>query len=491
VEEMRAADLKDKRLNRRLEIILSNLGDRPTASIPAACGGRKETVAAYRFFDNEAVTLDAMLQPHYACTLERAAAQQVVLLVQDTTELDFTRPQQQVEGAGPMDGAHRRGAFLHPLEVFTPDGTPLGAVWAKTWVRDPVTPDRETTAQKRERRRLTPIEEKESMRWLEGLREARAVAQKLPHTQCVCIADSEADIFELFGEPRGERPVDWLIRLCHNRTLKQEENAEDSTSKYILDAVRNTPVLFTKQINVRGRQPKVGCETRDRRQPRQNRTAEVSVRATTVTLRPPSRPDRRLPEVAVNIVWVRELHPPQDDIPVEWLLVTTLPVETLEDVQTILQYYTVRFLIEVLFRVLKSGCLVEKRRFEHIDRLLPCVAVFLIVAWRTLMVCRLGRSCPDLDCEAIFEPSEWKSVWLTVRQEPLPDEPPRLSEMIKLVAQLGGYVNYPSRKDPPGPQTVWLGLQRARDLAWAWDTFGPGAALARYPADATDDTTCV
>jgi hypothetical protein len=490
IDEMRDADLGDKRLSRRLERLLSDLADRPTASIPAACGGRSEVVAAYRFFDHEDVTPGVILESHHARTKERMAGQPVALLVQDTTELDFTRPKQQVQGAGPMDGANRMGAFLHPLAAFTTDGTPLGAVWAKMWTRDPSTTRAETTSQKRERRRATPIEEKESMRWLEGMREARAVAQELPNTQCVCIADSEADIFELFAEPRGERPVDWLIRLCHNRTLQQDADDEDA-SRYILDAMAEMPVLFTKQLNVRGREPKIGCKQGSRHQPRENRTAEVEVRAATLTLRPPARPDRQLPEVTVNIVWVHELHPPEGDVPVDWLLATTLPVETVEDVQTILQYYTVRFLIEVLFRVLKSGCRVEERLFEHIDRLLPCVAVYLVVAWRTFMLCRLGRSCPDLDCEAVFEPSEWKSVWLTVRREPLPAEPPRLMEMMKLVAQLGGYVNRPNRKDPPGPQTVWLGLQRMKDLAWAWETFGPGSASKLAANAVSEETTCV
>ncbi|RPH75672.1 MAG: IS4 family transposase [Nitrospiraceae bacterium] len=491
VEEMKDADLHDKRLNRRLEKILSDLGNRPTASIPAACGGRKEMVAAYRFFDNESASPAEILQSHYARTIERMAEQKVALLVQDTTELDFTRPKQQVEGAGPMDGADRLGAFLHPLEAFTPDGTPLGAVWEKMWTRDAAIEMNETASEKRERRRLTPIEEKESGRWLEGLQQARTVAQQVPNTQCVCMADSEADIFELFSEPRGERPVEWLIRSCHNRTLQAPDDAEDETSRYILDAVAKTPVLFTKELDVRGREPKIKCKTSNRHQPRKSRTAEVEVRATTVTLRPPPRPDRKLLEVTVNIVWVRELNPPEGDYPVEWLLVTTLPIDTVQEVQTILQYYTVRFMIEVLFRVLKSGCRVEERMFEHIDRLLPCVAVYLIVAWRTLMLCRMGRSCPDLDCEAVFEPSEWKSVWLTVQRKPLPQQPPRLGEMMRLVAQLGGYVNRPNRKDPPGPQTTWLGLQRMKDLAWAWDTFGPGSGTASHGDVGMVQPTCV
>jgi transposase-like protein/transposase Tn5 family protein/DDE family transposase len=483
-EEMETVDLKDKRLNDRLAQILSDLGERPTASIPAACGGHNEMVAAYRFFDNEKVTYESILQGHYECTRRRLAAQQVVLLVQDTSELDVTRPQQQVAGAGPLDSSARRGAFSHVLEGFTTDGTPLGAVWVDLWARED---DAATPQEKKQRRRVAPIEDKESFRWLEGLRQARAVAQDLPEVLCVCVADSEADIYELFAEPRGERPVHWLIRACHaDRVLQPAPTAAAlgpdaadvegvAAAQYLRDQVLAAPVVFTKEVAVRGREAKVACDQRARRQPRQSRTAQVEVRAATVILQPPRRPDQVLSPVTVNVVLVREIDPPADDEPVEWLLLTTLPIETAEQVRQIVQYYTVRFLIEVFFRVLKSGCRVEGRRFEHLDRLLPCVAVYLIAAWRTLMLCRLGRSCPDLNCEAVFEPAEWKAVWKVTQRGTLPKQPPRLEDILKLIAQLGGYVNRPGRKDPPGPQTLWLGLQRMRDLAWAWNSFGPGA----------------
>ena len=236
-----------------------------------------------------------------------------------------------------------------------------------------------------------------------------------------------------------------------------------------------SPVLFTKEISVRGRHAKTSCETRTRRQSRESRTAEVEVRAACVTLQPPAASDRPLPPVSVNVVLVRELNPPEGEDPIEWILLTTLPIDTMEDVRKIIQYYSVRWMIEVLFRTLKSGCRVEERRFEHIDRLLPCLAVYLIVAWRTLMVCRLGRSCPDIDCETVFEPAEWKSVWMAIHRKAPPRKSPNLVDMLRLIGQLGGYVNRPNRTDPPGPQTIWLGMQRMRDLAWAWDTFAPGA----------------
>lgn len=196
--------------------------------------------------------------------------------------------------------------------------------------------------------------------------------------------------------------------------------------------------------------------------------------AARVTLRPPWRPDRKLPEVCVNVVLVREIDPPVDDVPVEWVLLTSLPIDDAEQVRQVIQGYGSRWMIEILFRTLKSGCAIEDRRFEHVDRFLPCLAVYLIVTWRTLYVCRLGRAFPDISCEAIFEPAEWKAVCQVVRRQPPPPKPPRLSEMVAMVAQLGGDVNR-KRPDPPGPQTVWLGLQRVHDMALCRQLFGPEA----------------
>lgn len=475
VEEMASVDLQDTRLNHRITQVLSDLGDRPTASIPAACGGHTEMTAAYRLFDNDKATYANLLQPHAAKTAERVRAHPVVLCVQDTSEVDLTRPQQPVAGAGPLATAARQGIFLHLLEAFTPDGTPLGQVWSHTWARDEEALEL-SAAEKRKQRKAAPIEDKESFRWLEGLRQTRALAEQCPGVTCVCVADSEADIYELFAEPRGTtNPVHYLIRLCQNRALAAAAETDTEPARWLRERVAATPVLFTKEIKVRGRDAKVACEDRGRRQPRTDRQAVVEARATTLTLRPPSRPEQRLPEVTVTVVLVREVNPPADDVAVEWLLVTTLPIETVEQVREIIQYYCVRWMIEIVFRILKSGCRVEERRFERVERLERCLAVYLIVAWRTLYVCRLGRSCPDIDCEAVFEPSEWKSVWMAVHRKTPPQPPPRLGDLVRLMAQLGGYINRPNREAPPGPQTVWLGLQRMQDLALAWDTFGPGA----------------
>ncbi len=465
-EEMATAQLQDQRLNRRLRKVLSDLGDRPAASIPAACGGHTEMTAAYRFFDNPKVTSAKVLEPHFAATRQRMAVQPVAVVVPDTSELQMTRPSQQVVGAGPLDGGSRRGALVHPVAVFTPDGTPLGTVAMKIWTR-PESARRRSRREKDRRRRRLSLERKESFRWLQSLRTARALAQELPRTQIVCVMDSEADIYALFAEPRGERPVEWVIRARRNRPLVAGAGAPK-----LRESLRAQPVLFTQQITVRERKAKTASETRPRHVSRRRRTAEVQVRAATVTLRPPRR---SLSAVTIHAVLVSEPHPPAGTPAVEWLLLTTLPIQTVEQVRQILHYYTVRWMIEVLFRTWKSGGRAEERRFQHILRWLPCLALYWIIAWRVLLLSRLGQSDPELDCEALLEPSEWQAVWRVTQPGPLPRKPPSLRTMVRLIAQLGGYVNRPHRVDPPGPQTLWLGLQRMQDLAWAWNVFGPGA----------------
>jgi len=487
-EEMPTVSFGDVRLDSRVAVLLSALGERPNLSIPAACRGRAEMEAAYRFFDNDKVTFEKILGPHIERTIERAAREQVVLFVQDTSEMDVTRPNSVVGGVGTLDGS-RRGFLLHEMQAFTPQSVPLGTVWAKIENRPEGTPSASTKT--RGERQQTPIEEKESFRWLEGMRQARQAARRLPGVRCVCVADSEADIYEVFAEPRGEQAesaVHWLIRACQNRALEedsdqqsergtpQDEEQESEEARLLREQVLTAPVLYKMTLAVRGRKAKTGAETRGRRQSRENRPAEAEVRAATVTLRPPWRPDRTLPPVRANVVLVSEPNPPPGEPKIEWILVTTLPIGTLEEVRLIVEYYCVRWSIEILFRTLKSGCRIEERRFEELDRILPCLGLMLIVAWRTLFVCRLGRSCPDLDCEAVFEPCEWQAVWVAVHGTKAPKKVPKLAAIVHLIAQLGGYVERP--KNEPGVQTLWIGMQRMYDLAWAWNTFGPGAKTA-------------
>jgi Transposase Tn5 dimerisation domain/Transposase DNA-binding len=468
VDEVAGVALGDQRLTRRLGIIAERLGAQPQLSIPAAMHGRAEMEAAYRFFANEQVEPQALLSVHAERTRVRIAEYAVCLLVQDTTEVDLTRPTEQVQGAGPMSSPSQFGAFVHPLWAVTPDGLPLGIAWHMSWVRDTIRTGM-TDAPKRQQLHAIPIEDKESLRWISGLRAAAQVAEACPDTCCVAVADSEADIYELFAEPRHTshgRPLELLIRGCQDRaTLTKGE--------HIFQQVRATPCRGTATVSVSARTAKLPLETRQRRTDREARTATVEIRACSVTLRPPWRPDRKLPEVRVNIVLVEEVDPPEGAEPIQWLLVTTLPIATEDEIRLIVAYYCQRWQIEIFFKTLKSGCRIEERQFEFLDRELNCIALYMLVAWRIVLLCRLGRTCPDLCCEVIFEPSEWKAVYQVVKKQTPPTTPPKLNDLIRLIASLGGYVVRP--KTDPGTQTLWIGLQRMHDFANCYDAFGPNS----------------
>ena len=216
--ELETVDLNDKRLDRRFVEVLRSLSQQPNVSIPAACGGYAETMAAYRFFSNEKTTIENILAPHRNATEQRLAGQEVILFVQDTTKVDMTRPNQQVNGLGPIgtSSSTKRGAYLHLLHAFVPDGTPLGTVWHKLIIRKDET-SKEKELKKKNRPKL-PITKKESYRWVEGYRQTTQLAKKHPDTVFVCVGDSEMDIFEVIAEPRVAN-VHFLIRGWHDREV--------------------------------------------------------------------------------------------------------------------------------------------------------------------------------------------------------------------------------------------------------------------------------
>ena len=199
---------------------------------------------------------------------------------------------------------------------------------------------------------------------------------------------------------------------------------------------------------------------------RSPRRVVQSLRAARVLLRAPYRPDKKLAPVEVTAILAREDNPPAGEDPIEWLLLSNLPVESFEDAHEKVQWYLCRWQIEVFFRILKSGCKVEQLQLQSRERIEVALALYLIVAWRVLYLTRLGRTVPDLCCEVAFSAQEWQAVYLVSKRQKPPQQPPRLLEMLTLVACLGGYL---ARKGdgPPGPKTIWIGLQRTRDFVLA------------------------
>jgi IS4 transposase len=474
MEEMQTADLRDKRLERRLNRLLDSLSKSSTASIPAACNDRAEMVAAYRFFDNEKVEFENVLEPHIDATCERVARQKVALLVQDTTELDLTRPSSQMQGTGPLHQGKRCGALLHPLIAFTTDGTPLGTAYAEAWSRE--ARPKQSINKRRVACNQKPLSEKETYRWLLAAEQCQTIKAGCPETQLIMVADRESDITEVIDYCNSQDDFDWVIRGGVDRIISKSKQSEASVK--VRDQLLAGKIRLEKQMSIRSRVSwgSASLKQHPSQADRDAREITCTVHAAKVSLNDPRRnPSERTPDgVSVNAVLVSEVDPPEGVQSVEWLLLTSLPIRSKKQIESIIDHYEKRWVIELYFKVLKSGCRIESRRFEHMDRFLPALALYMIIAWRSLYVCRLSRTHKDSSCELVYEKSEWQSVWQIVKRCPPPERPPGLLEMTKIIAELGGYVNR-QRAGPPGPQSMWLGLQRMHDFATCWNTFGPGA----------------
>jgi hypothetical protein len=438
--EMRSADLGDQRLNRRLELTLRRLADQPEKSIPAALQGWSETQAAYRFFNNEKVTPEKVLAPHREATLQRVGQHPVVLCVEDTSELDFTS-KPKTEGLGPLnyDGTH--GISIHPMLAITPEGLCLGVLDLWRWVRDAS----DHGGKDRQDRLSRPLEQKESQRWVAGYQKVDELQGQVGESRLVYVADRESDLFELF-EAADQGQADWLIRAAQDRAVQG--------GGLIWETVGQTPSLGQVEFDLtrgRGRSP---------------RRVVQSLRAARVVLRAPYRPDKKLKAVEVTAILAREDNPPAGEDPVEWLLLSNLAVESFQEASEKVQWYLCRWQIEVFFRILKSGCKIEQLQLQSRERLEVALALYLIVAWRVLYLTRLGRTVPDLCCEVAFSPQEWQAVYIVSKRQKPPSQPPRLGEVLTLVAGLGGFL---ARKGdgPPGPKAIWIGLQRTRDFVLA------------------------
>jgi hypothetical protein len=446
-EEFGEAQLGDKRLGKRLCVLARDFYARPQSNVPQRCGGQiAKTKAVYRFFDHPKVNMEAVLQPHYQATGQRMAKEPVVLVAQDSTSLNYnTHPA--TENLGSLSTSKGMiGLMVHDSLAFNVEGTPLGLVDLQCWARDP-----EQFGKKHKRRKL-PFEEKESVKWLRSLEATERIQSQCPQTQIVSIGDREADIYELFvwAREKAGRP-ELLVRANWDRRGQVEHHN-------LWDQMAGHPVGAIMEVRL------------PRRGTRPARTARLELRFGPVKLRAPKTRER-LPDVDLWSVWAYEREAPAEIEPVEWRLLTTLPVETAEQAIEKVEWYTRRWGIEVFHRTLKSGCKIENRQLGHADRIEACLAIDAVVAWRIFHLAKLGCEVPDVPCSVYFEEIEWKALVGFIRKDAIPPaQPPSLREAVRMVASLGGFLGRKSDGNP-GTQTLWLGLQRLDDIAQAWKVF--------------------
>ena len=442
-EEFCGCDLPDARLQTRLLSLARDFYARPTANVAQACASRAKTKAAYRFLDHEQTTMDTLLQPHYRATETRVREESIVLAVQDTTSLNYTA-HTATEGMGPIGSTAKgpQGLHLHSTLAFSTQGTPLGFLDVQCWSRDPA------DFGKKAKRHRVPIEEKESFKWLKSFRAVAAVQARCPDTTLVSVGDREADIYELFEEaiahPGGPK---LLVRAEHDRQLQDEQHR-------LWETMQSRPADGIQVLQV----PRQGS--------RVARTARMSVRYAVVSLIAPT--GHQGPAIPVWAVLAQEQEAPAGITPLEWMLLTTVPVTCFEQATEKLMWYARRWGIEVLHRTLKSGCRIQQRQLGQADRIEACLAIDLVVAWRIYYLNKLGREVPQSPCTVYFDEAEWKALMVfTTKNRVAPTQPPTLREAIRRVASLGGFLGRKSDGEP-GTQTLWLGLQRLDDIAAMW-----------------------
>jgi hypothetical protein len=444
MDEFDHAELGDERLTKRLCQLAESFANQPQASIPKATGDWGQACAAYRLLDNDKIQFDNILVAHQDRTVQRAATVPVLLAVNDTSSLNYSeRPA--TTGLGPIRTRADKtfGLWLHSLLAFTPQGTPLGMLQAHCWARDP------SRFGSRHQRHRQPIAQKESSKWLHSFAALQRVAIQTPKTLWVFVADREADLHELYELAQSSSPSPaLLVRARHDRCLGRTER---SLFKHLAQA----PLAGHLDVRV------------PRRPGQRARTATVEVRFCAVRVPAPVRPASR-PVVALWAVEARELHPPKGVAPIHWRLLTSLSVSSWAQAVEKLQWYCVRWGIEIFHKVLKSGCAVEAVQLQTAARLQRYLAIKLVVAWRVMALAQLGRERPDAALSEILQEEEWRALQAVgQRGRPRGHGVPTVGDGVKWLGRLGGHLG--RRSDgAPGPLSLARGLERLHDITVGW-----------------------
>lgn len=431
--EFSAAELGDKRRTARLVELAQHLSERPEMSLPEALGHSAALKAAYRFFDNADIAHESVLAPHVLSSVRRMRDQPVVLAVQDTSYIDYaTHPG--TEGLGPLSGEGGHGMIMHGTFAVTPERLPLGVLSLRLWARDPAKP------RQRKTRRTRVIKDKESHKWIESVRAVAALKARLPGTRLVSVADRESDVFEFFLEAQ-KLGIDVLARAAYDRNV-------DGEQEQVFATLASAPVMAHKYLALRAT-PK-----------RKARTAKLEIRACPLVLHSPRNGTARgLPPLSLWGVWAYERDAPPGAQPLDWKLLTSVPVISTEDALERLQWYAARWSIEQWHKVLKDGCRIEMRQLQSAERLMRLITVFAVIAWRIFYATLLARRVPDMSCTAILQQEEWEALYCRIHHTPIPvATPPPLRQSVHWIARLGGFLGR-SGDGEPGSKTLWRGFQ--------------------------------
>lgn len=448
--EAAACEFADVRLGRRFRELLQQIGDAVGESIPMACQDWANTKAAYRFFSNKRVDEGDILAGHFQATADRfAASEGPILVLHDTTEFTFQRDSTDAIGityavnsgrdkVGRIRAHTVCGILMHSSLVVTSDGLPLGLTAVKFWNRKKF---KGTAALKRKvNPTRIPIEKKESVRWLENLKQS---TENLGEPgRCIHIGDRESDIYELFctGHEVGTH---FLVRTCVDRLAGDGDH---------------TVSADMANAKIRGRHR---FEVRDASGNPQ--AVELEIKYERIQLLPPIGKQKQYPSLELTVLHAQEKAKPKNRKRIDWKLITDLPVQTLKGAIEKLRWYALRWKIEVFHKILKSGCKAEDRRLRTAERLVNLIAIFCIVSWRIFWMTMLNRLDPKAPPNLALTTTEMRLLDHLLPDKSEPSDRCSISRYVIKVARLGGYLAR-ANDSAPGNIVMWRGLSRLSDI---------------------------
>lgn len=444
------ASLPDERLTTRLGLILAAMAARPSDSIPQASVSSSQAQAMYRFFANERIGPDDLLQPLADASMDACRGLKTMLSVQDTTSLNFSKLRT-TTGLGPLnDSPTARGLHLHTTLAVRDDGVALGILDQLYWARPA---EGRSAPQRRER----AIDDKESRKWLDGIEAAEAAWESLPaleRPRLIHVMDREGDVHEVL-QRISNSPHFAIIRCAQDRSV-----AGDIDKAFA--AVQAAPVFATITIDI--------PHATDQR-----RCAVLSVRRAVLTITPNATKHPQRQPVTWTLLDVRECDPPAGVEPLHWRLWVNLPITTLDELLEALRFYKFRWRVEDYHLTLKSGCQIEKLELESADRLIKAATLYSAVAVRIVALRDLARVEPHAPCTLVLTGDEWRALWVRFAKKRLTADiqPPTIEQAVRWIGRLGGHLGR-KRDGMPGVRTLWRGF---RDLSLLAAGFHAGRTL--------------
>jgi hypothetical protein len=461
-DDFSAAKLGDPRRTHRVQKVAARLVQAPSAPLPVALGTTAELEGAYRLMNNEHVTFDALMAAHAEATRERAELAKSVLVIHDTTPCTF--PHVDPNELGYLTTG-KPGFPLHLSLVLDAESwrRPLGVVHAEALYRPKPSANKDKSRKTAKKNNKAAHKgEREFDRWLRGM---KASSKALGHcNQVVHVADCEADSYELMAGlmDSGDR---FVIRVRVDDRRGREADAEQTESwSTIRQIAQSCEGVLERDVPLSRRKKHNLANQNKAHPPRKSRIAKLRFAATKVRIPRPHRlRDPFAKELEVNLVHVTEPHAPADQPPVDWLLYTTEPIETPEDVARVVDIYRSRWTIEEFNAALKTGCAYEARQFESRKALLTLLAISLPVACELLWLRSRARCTPEAPATEVLTPTQIQVI-RALRPNALPKET-TCRDALMAVAALGGHVK---ANGDPGWKVLYRGMTRLADSVTGW-----------------------